>query len=127
MSRRLLSLCVFAIILVPSAHFVWKNRSMPQFAYLHDDGILFSSARSLTAHSYRIESLPDQPLQTKFPPLYPLYLSLVWLLNPHFPDNLSLAAFSSAAARAKVCLRHVRGHDSVSRRFSGSLQTIICR
>jgi hypothetical protein len=95
MPRRLTICFLFAILLIPSAHFAWKNRRMPQFAYLHDDGILFTSARSMTASTYRIASLPDQPLQTKFPPLYPLYLSAIWRLNPHFPDNLALATFSS--------------------------------
>ena len=93
--RRLRALVIFLILLLPSAHFVWKNRHMPQFAYLHDDGILFVSAQSIAANSYRIASLPETPLQTKFPPLYPLYLSAIWRINPHFPSNLELATFSS--------------------------------
>ena len=95
MPRRLIAVLVFLAVLIPSAHFAWKNRQMPQFAYLHDDGILFSSARTMTANTYRIASLPDQPLQTKFPPLYPLYLSAIWRLDPHFPENLPLATFAS--------------------------------
>jgi hypothetical protein len=64
---------------------------MPQFAYLHDDGILFVSAKSMAHGEFRIASLPENPLQTKAPPLYPLYLSMIWRLNPNFPDNLLLA------------------------------------
>ena len=87
---------IFLILLVPSAQFAWRNRLMPQFAYLHDDGLLFISARSLTSEGgYRISSLPENPSQTKFPPLYPLYLSLIWRINPHFPDNLPLASLLS--------------------------------
>jgi hypothetical protein len=93
--RRLTAVILFLIVLIPSAHFAWKNRSMPQFAYLHDDGILFASAKSMTANTYRIASLPDQPPQTKYPPLYPLYLSVIWRLNPNFPGNLPLATFFS--------------------------------
>jgi hypothetical protein len=69
---------------------------MPEFAYLHDDGIFFVSAKSLaTGGGYRIASLPENAYQTKFPPLYPAYLSLIWRLNPKFPDNLKLATIAS--------------------------------
>ncbi len=65
---------------------------MPQFAYLHDDGLFFVSAKSLASgQGYQIASLPEAPAQTKFPPLFPLWLSLIWRLNPHFPENLQLA------------------------------------
>ena len=37
---------------------------------------------------YRIESLPGQPYQTKYPPLYPALLAGIWKLNPQFPANL---------------------------------------
>ena len=66
---------------------------MPDFARRHDDGLFYLSAKSLAmGQGYRIPSLPETPFQTKYPPLYPAYLSLVWRLNPKFPDNLALAA-----------------------------------
>jgi hypothetical protein len=68
---------------------------MPEFASLHDDGVLFVTAQSVAEGGYRITSLPENPLQTKFPPLYPLYLSVIWRLNPSFPDNLQLATLMS--------------------------------
>lgn len=64
---------------------------MPELGYLHDDGVFFETAKSLAEGSYRIPSLPENPAQTKFPPLYPLYLSVVWTANPMFPANLVLA------------------------------------
>jgi hypothetical protein len=92
MPRRLRNLIVFLILLIPSAQFAWRNRDMAEFAYLHDDGMFFVSAKSLaTGNGYRIPSLPENPHQTKFPPLYPLFLSAVWLLSPAFPANLALA------------------------------------
>src|SRR6202012_2095362 len=33
--------------------------------------------------------------QTKYPILYPLYLAVVWKLNPNFPANLTLARWFS--------------------------------
>jgi len=83
---------IFLILLVPSALYCWKNPDMPEFAKLHDGGLLFESAKSLaTGQGFRILSLPEQPAQTKYPILYPLYLASVWKLNPNFPDNLRTA------------------------------------
>jgi hypothetical protein len=93
---RLRSLIVFLLVLIPSALYIARNRDMPEFGRLHDDGLLFVSAKALAAgDGFRIVSLPEQPAQTKYPVLYPLYLSLVWRLNPHFPENLWLARLSS--------------------------------
>lgn len=65
---------------------------MPDFARRHDDGLLYFSAKSLASgQGYRIPSLPETPFQTKYPPLYPAYLSLVWRLDSRFPENLALA------------------------------------
>jgi len=85
MPRQLRRWLIMLALLIPSAQFAWRCRHMPEFGYLHDDGLFFVSAKSAAAGSYRIESLPEMPAQTKFPPLYPLYLSLIWHLNPHFP------------------------------------------
>jgi hypothetical protein len=83
---------VFLLLLIPSALYLWNNRDMPEFGKFHDDGLLFVSAKSLaTGQGFRILSLPEQPAQTKYPVLYPLYLSMVWRLNPNFPANLILA------------------------------------
>src|SRR5580704_15920855 len=93
---RLRALAVFALLLIPSALYVWKNPDMPEFGKLHDDGILFVSAKGLaTGQGFRILSLPEQPWQTKYPVLYPLYLSIIWRINPHFPDNLPLGRWFS--------------------------------
>jgi hypothetical protein len=90
--RRLL---IFLVLLVPSAQFAWRNRTMPQFAYLHDDGILFETAKSVSQGGFSIPSLPERPSQTKFPPLYPLYLSIAWRIQPEFPANLPVAELLS--------------------------------
>jgi hypothetical protein len=89
------------LVLLPSAIYVWKNPDMPEFDRLHDDGLFFVSAKSLaTGQGFRILSLPEQPAQTKYPSLYPLYLSMIWRMNPHFPENLQLAAWFSWALLA---------------------------
>src|SRR5580658_5707719 len=89
---RLRTVIVFLLLLVPSALYVARNPDMPEFGRLHDDGLLFVSAKGLAdGEGFRILSLPEQPAQTKYPVLYPLYLSLIWKINPNFPDNLWMA------------------------------------
>src|ERR1700722_19982213 len=91
---RLRSLFVFLVLLIPSAVYLYRNMDMPEFGKFHDDGLLMVSAKSLaTGQGFRILSLPEQPAQTKYPVLYPLYLSLIWRINPHFPENLALATW----------------------------------
>ena len=74
----------------------WTQMNTGRFGFYHDDGIYAVTAQALaTGQGYRIISLPDQPAQTKYPPLYPFLLSLIWRCFPDFPENLPrLIAFS---------------------------------
>lgn len=94
MLRRAGIVFAFIVLLIPSAQFAWRNHDMPDFGRLHDDALMFITAQSIAqGHGYRISSLPENPYQTKYPPLYPAYLSLVWRVNPSFPGNLTTATF----------------------------------
>ena len=91
------SVIILLLLLLPSAVYLWWSDDIPQFGDPHDDAVYFVSAKSLAnGGGYRIESLPGEPSQTKYPPLYPLLLSLAWRINPHFPENLPLAAWLSS-------------------------------
>ena len=80
---------VLLLALVPAAHLAWVSREMPHFGHLHDDSIYFVCAKSLAqGHGYRILSLPSEPYQTKYPPLWALALAAIWKIDPHFPENL---------------------------------------
>ncbi len=62
---------------------------MPQLGIYHDDAIYLVSAKSIAEGSgYRIDSLPERPPQTKYPPLWPVLLAGVWKLAPEYPANL---------------------------------------
>jgi hypothetical protein len=55
----------------------------------HDDGIYVSTAKALASgQGYRLINLPDEPVQTKYPPLYPGMLAVIWKIWPSFPENL---------------------------------------
>jgi hypothetical protein len=90
--KKLTVIGVFLAALAPSAYLAWTLRTMPHLGFYHDDSIYWVSGRSLAmGDGYRIESLPGEPFQTKYPPLYPALLATIWKLNPQFPANLPLA------------------------------------
>jgi hypothetical protein len=92
MLRRLIAIGVFVLALAPSAYLAWTFRAMPHLGYYHDDSLYFVSGKSLAAgDGYRISSLPGEPYQTKYPPLYSALLAIVWKINPSFPSNLPIA------------------------------------
>lgn len=62
---------------------------LPEVGTYHDDGIYAVTAKALAeGDGYRLMSLPGEPPQTKYPPLFPFVLSLVWRMFPDFPGNL---------------------------------------
>ena len=84
------------LLLLPSLAQVWQQSDVPRLGDFHDDSIYWVTAKSLgTGGGYHIQSLPGEPYQTKYPPLYPLLLSLAWRIDPAFPHNLPLAAWIS--------------------------------
>jgi hypothetical protein len=78
-------------LLLPTIALAYYNWQLPSVGSYHDDGIYLVTAKSMArGGGYRIESLPDQRPQTKYPPAYPLLLSVVWRLFPDFPGNLPI-------------------------------------
>ncbi|MDQ2948822.1 MAG: hypothetical protein M3Y27_23250 [Acidobacteriota bacterium] len=91
-TQRFLAIALFLLALVPSAYLAFHWRAMPHLGFYHDDGIYWIGAKSLAeGHGYKILSIPGQPFQTKYPPLFPALLALAWKWNPSFPANLPTA------------------------------------
>ena len=81
MSRPIL-IVLFCLALLPAGWLAWLGRDLPHLGSFHDDGVYLEAARGLAAgDGYRIGSLPLRPAQTKYPPGYPLYLSLAWRIG----------------------------------------------
>lgn len=92
MPRTIAIALLFTLLLVPSAWFAWQNRHMPQFGQAHDDAIYYIASKSLAdGQGYRISSLPQTPYETKYPPLLPWLMTIPWLIQPGFPENLTIA------------------------------------
>jgi len=103
---RPLAYILLLLSLAPSAAFLWRHSDLPGFGDLHDDSLYYVSAKSLAeGGGYRIESLPGEPSQTKYPPLYPLLLSLAWRFDPQFPHNLPAAVWVSWLAFPAILLQ----------------------
>lgn len=83
------ALVVFSLAFLPAAYWFWQARHLEHLGYFHDDGMYLLGAKTLAeSGAYRIPNLPETPAQTKYPPLFPLLLSLVWRWDPGFPENL---------------------------------------
>src|SRR5579884_410890 len=92
MHRRITISVAFAALMVLLAVPLWLCRDQPLLGDNYDDAVYWSSARSLAnGDGYRVPTLPGDPWQVKYPPLYPAWLSLAWRLNPQFPRNLTIA------------------------------------
>jgi hypothetical protein len=89
------------------------------FGYYNDDAIYLTTAKSLaTSQGYRIISLPNGPAQTKYPPVYPFLLSLVWRLHSGFPANLTalmMVSVLASAASAILAWFYLTTHEYASR------------
>jgi hypothetical protein len=69
------------------------------FGAYGDDAVYVTTAKALaTGQGYRISSLPYEPSQTLYPPLYPFLLSLIWRTYPTFPENLTAMMLLSVLA-----------------------------
>jgi hypothetical protein len=94
--RRLAPVLALIALCLPTLLFVWNNRDVPHFGVLQDDGMYLIDGKALAEGAgYRILSLPAQPYDTRYPPLYPLYLSLAWRVAPAYPATLGVAVMLS--------------------------------
>ena len=75
-----------ALVLLAVGFSVWEP--FPPGIW-HDDGVYVLLGRSLAeGDGLRYVGVPGAPLAPKFPPLFPLLLSLIWILVPSFPENV---------------------------------------
>ncbi|MCC7174083.1 MAG: hypothetical protein IT159_02720 [Bryobacterales bacterium] len=83
---------VLLVALAPSLYVFSLSAGMLHFGRFQDDGIYWLSAKSLAeGQGYIIPSLPRTPWQTKYPPLFPALLSLIWRAYSSPPGELVAA------------------------------------
>lgn len=85
---------------------------------VHDDGMYVVLAKSLaTGHGYRWIHVPGAPAATHYPPGYPAFLAMLWLVYPAFPGNVLLFKFANAcfgALAASACVTFARERFAMS-------------
>ena len=111
---------MFALLLVPSGWNAWTHRDMPQLGKLHDDSLYVIAGRSIAQGlGSKIPSLPGEPAQTKYPPLLPALVSLVWLAHPDpftiRPALTGLAWFSMPLLLAALAVTTATTAPPISR------------
>ena len=96
MKRTWLPLALLLLSLLPALYYAGTYREMAHLGHFHDDGVYMGSAMRLAeGRGFVVASAPGEPAQTRFPILFPLYLSigyklgggfiaLIWLLLPLF-------------------------------------------
>jgi hypothetical protein len=58
---------------------------MPHLGILHDDGLYVVAGKSIAEGlGPKILSLPSEPAQTKYPPVLPFLISLIWRVHPGY-------------------------------------------
>ncbi len=68
-----------------------------------DDAIYIATARSLAAgDGYRHAEIPGEPLQAKYPALYPFVLAVLLKIAPDYPGNVPLLLLPTALAAAAL-------------------------
>ena len=79
------------LALIPFTRMAFTYRDLPQFRKYQDEGLLLIAGKALLhSEGYRIASLPGKPFQTKYQPLYPMLLSVLWSIDGRFPENLRI-------------------------------------
>ena len=117
-------LLLLLILLLPFYYRAW---SAPGFGLSHDDGIYLATAKALaTGQGYTIISLPNEIRQTKYPILFPFLLSLVWRIDPSFPQNLGLLKLIPLLATAAWTLAVYRLARELSAGRVWALWLAIC-
>jgi hypothetical protein len=96
--RQPAAFALLMLALIPAGVLAWRARHFEHLGYFHDDGMYWIAGKSLAeGQGYRILSFPGTPYQTKYPPVLPLLVSLVWKAFPEFPANLPWAMLLAAA------------------------------
>src|SRR5687767_6345248 len=90
-------LILFAVVPGTAA---WAAQAYPVGVY-HGDGVYMVQAKAnANGEGYRYLTLPDDPIATHCPPVYPFLLAALWKLSPEFPRNTAVFQMANAVLLA---------------------------
>jgi hypothetical protein len=95
--NRVITFLGFIAVLALVAKPVWDAREQWQFGAGRDDAVYIVTAKSMASGAgYHQENLPGRPYLNKYPPMFPLFMSIAWRLTPDFPRTLQTASILQA-------------------------------
>ena len=127
-ARRLrLGAAAFVAILLPAVVSAFFHWDLPSLGAYHDDGVYLVTAKAIAqGKGYRIESLPDERWQTKYPPAFPLMLAAVWRILPHFPENAGAFLILAWLALPALLLLQARMLANLEFRLASQVVACLC-
>ena len=117
----------FVAILLPAVVAAFYHWDLPSLGAYHDDGVYLVTAKAIAqGKGYRIESLPDERWQTKYPPVFPLALAAIWRLLPRFPENSGGFLIFAWLALPVLLLLQARMLAKLDFRLASQLLACLC-
>jgi hypothetical protein len=117
----------FVAMLLPTVILAFFHWDLPSLGAYHDDGVYLVTAKAIAeGKGYRIESLPDERWQTKYPPIYPLALAAVWRLSPRFPGNATGFLMVAWLALPVLLLLQARMLANLEFRLASQVVACLC-
>lgn len=72
--------------------------------FTHDDGVYAVTGKALAeGKGFTLLHVVGHPGEIKYPFVYPAILALVWLVNPHFPQNVPALNYITIAFTLAAC------------------------
>ena len=103
--QRAAGLAVLGAAAAAALYLALAASSPVSLGFFGDDAVYATTAKALAeGKGYRHLSIPGEPLQTKYPPLYPAVLSLVLRARPDLPDDFPWLLVPTALAGAGAVL-----------------------
>lgn len=81
---------ILAVLLVAAiGWFYCRVVDTEALGFTHDDGVYAITGKALAmGKGFTLLQVVGHPAEIKYPFIYPAILALVWLVNPHFPENI---------------------------------------
>lgn len=125
LSREIVYGLLAVLLIAAVGWFYGRVVDTESLGFTHDDGVYAVAGKSLAeGKGFKLLHVVGQPAEIKYPFVYPAILSLVWLANPHFPQNVPALNYITIAFTLAACgLIYV--YLRKAQRFPGWLSLIV--
>jgi hypothetical protein len=104
LSREIIYGLLAVVLIAAVGWFYGRVVDTEVLGFTHDDGVYAVAGKSLAeGKGFKLLHVVGQPGEIKYPFVYPAILSLVWLTNPNFPENLPALNYITIAFSLAAC------------------------